>query len=478
MKPDDDHDAESTDTSGLRAKVLRGGSFMAARQAIGVVISLVGVILVTREIGPGQYGRFAACIGMYMWLNYVVTWGIDIYLMRRPAGEAPEALYHRAFTLLMLVSCLGGGLGLALLRPIEAAVGIDGFGGLIAVFFAGLPVAMAAVPGRVKLERDLDYGSIALIELVALVQFQGMALALAYAGFGAWCLVIAWAVQQSMVLVMFCVWSRYLPKPAWSWNETKSMFRFGLGYTASTSTIQMRRLINPLIVTPFAGEAAAGFVGMAEQFVFRVAIVKNMSEKMSVAALAKVQDRRDRVRELLGEGMRLHVLTVGLPLLAFSLVGPWLIPLLMGDEWRPVANLVPLMAIGFMVSAVFGLHTAVLQIYERNWDVAIFNAVMMAVLLGASAVLVPRMGVMGYGWAELMTLPTYLLIHVFLYRQVGTPDYRVALVWTAGLGLLMLHPWLGWSSFAAAGLVLLWPATWTHLRGHFEQIKGAAIVRS
>ena len=271
---------------------------------------------------------------------------------------------------------------------------------------------------------------------------------------------------------MLTVWSRYVPRVAWSWIEVRRMLRFGLGYTASTSTIQMRRLINPLIVTPFAGTEAAGFVGMAEQFVFRVSIVKNLSEKMSVAALAKVQERRERVRELLGEGMRLHVLTVGLPLLAFSLVGPWLIPLMMGDKWRPVADLVPLMAIGFMVNAVFGLHTAVLQIYDRNWNVAIFNAVMMAVLFGTAAALVPRIGVLGYGWAEVMTVPTYLLIHVFLYRQVGSPDYRVALVWTAGLGLLMLHPWLGWVSFVAAGLVLAWPATWTHLAGHATQLRG------
>lgn len=477
MNPDND-DIESIDTSGLRAKVMRGGSLMVARQAIGVVISLVGVILITREIGPGQYGRFAACIGMYMWLNYVVTWGIDIYLMRRPQGQTSRLLYHQAFTLLLLVSCVGGGLGLALLKPIEAAVGVDGFGVLIAVFFAGLPVAMAAVPGRVKLERDLDYGSIAIIELVTLTQFQGMALVLAYMGFEAWSLVISWIINQVLALVMISIWSRYVPKLAWSWAVTKDILKFGFGYTASTSTIQMRRLINPLIVTPFAGEAAAGFVGMAEQFVFRVSIVKSLSEKMSVAALAKVQDRRERVRELLGEGMRLHVLTVGLPLLGFSLVGPWLIPMLMGSEWRPVADLVPLMAVGFMVNAVFGLHTAILQIYDRNWDVAIFNAVMMAVLFGASAILVPRWGVMGYGWAEVMTVPTYLLIHVFLYRQIGSPDYRVALVWTAGLALLMLHPWLGWPSFVAAGLVLVWPATWRHLGAHLRQIKQAAIVRS
>ena len=475
--PDPDSDPNpdpNTPSSDLRTKVVRGGSLMAARQVIGVAISLVGVILVTREIGPGQYGRFAACIGIYLWMTYVTTWGLDIYLMRRPPGQVPRRLYDQAFTLLTAVSLVVAGLGLALLGPIETAVGIQGIGRLLTVFFIGLPVALAVLPARARLERKLDYRSLAVIDLVTLIQFQATALALAYLGYQAWSLVISWAINQTLVVVLTHFGARYLPRPAWSWGCTKDMLRFGLGYTVSLSTVQLRRLINPLIVAPVAGDAAAGFVGMAEQFVSRVSVIKTISEKMSVAALAKVQDQRERVRQLMGEGMRLHVLTVGVPLAAFSLVAPWLIPRLMGPQWSPAAELVPLISLSYMVAAVFGLHTAVLQIYNRNWLVAAFNAVAMAVLLGAAGVLVPRYGVVGYGWAEVMTVPTYLLIHLFLHRKVGSPEYRVALVWTAGLGALMLHRWAGWPAFAAAGLVLAWPTTWSALAGHLRQLRPAA----
>ena len=439
-----------------------------------MVLSLVGVILVTRMIGPGQYGRFAACLGLFTYLYYATTWGIDIYLMRRPQGEAPAVLYDQAFTLLMALALPVAALGLTLRGTLEALVGVAGFAPLIAVFFLGMPVAVASVPARARLERRLDYRSIAITELTALFQFQATAVGLACLGWGAWSLVTAWVGNQLVTMGMLLFYARHLPRLRFSGPVAGDMLRFGLGCTASVSTMHLRRLVNPLIVTPFAGEAAAGFVGMAEQFVLRLSILKQVAERMSVAALAKVQDQRERVRELLGEGMRMMVLGVGVPLAGFSLAGPWLIPALMGEQWRPVADLVPLLSVGLLVNAVFGLHPPVLQIYRQNWPTALFNAVLMAGVLGASGLLVPRHGALGYGGAELLALPAHLILHLFLQRQVGRPDYLVPLVWTAGLSALMLHPWLGPGAFVAAGLALAWPRTWFHLAGLAAQARQAA----
>ncbi|MEM8738563.1 MAG: oligosaccharide flippase family protein [Planctomycetota bacterium] len=465
-------------TPGLRARVLRGGSMMAARQGLGVLVSLVGVVLVTRLIGPAEYGLFAASIGVFTYAFCLAGWGIDIYLMRQPEDAVSDRQLHQAFTLGLCLSLGFGGAGAAAVGLLDHAVGLGRFAPVLWVFFACLPLSIVCTPARVKLERGLAYDRIAVIELFALFQFQAVALGLAYAGYGAWSLVASWVVNQVLMLSLVCAAAKYLPRLAWDGGQNRRMLGFGLGYTASAAAIQLRTLINPLIVVPFAGAAAAGYVGMATMFAFRLSVIKHLSEKMAVAALAKVQHRRERVRELVGEGMRLQVLCVGVPLAGFAWAGPWLIPRLMGSEWRPVADLLPLVAIGFLASAVFGLHASVLQVYERNWSVAGFNAALMTALFGLSWWLVPRIGYLGYGWAEVMTLPTYLLMHLFLKREVGTPDYRVAVVWAAGLSLLMLAPRLGVAAWVCAAAVLAWPVTWTHLAGHARQLRQAVVVRA
>ncbi|AGL03939.1 oligosaccharide flippase family protein [Desulfoscipio gibsoniae] len=48
----------------LRSVILKDGFYLAARQLLGMVIGLVGVLLITRAIGPGNYGLYSTAPGM------------------------------------------------------------------------------------------------------------------------------------------------------------------------------------------------------------------------------------------------------------------------------------------------------------------------------------------------------------------------------------------------------------------------------
>ena len=85
----------------LREKVLRGGVYLAVRQGLGITINGVGIILLTRAIGPEAYGVYAAAFGIYTYLLIVCQLGTEVYLIRRKEEPQPQD-YHQAFTLLLL----------------------------------------------------------------------------------------------------------------------------------------------------------------------------------------------------------------------------------------------------------------------------------------------------------------------------------------------------------------------------------------
>src|SRR5215212_185077 len=150
----------------LRSRVLRGGFYLILRQGLGIIVSTVGLILLTRTIGPEAYGLFAAASGIYMYLFTLSGWGVNIYLVRHE-GEPQLQDYHQAFSLLLLLGLAGAGLAILLLPLIQAWVHLEGFSPLAATLFAGLPVALLSkVPGA-RLERTLDYRRISTIELSA-----------------------------------------------------------------------------------------------------------------------------------------------------------------------------------------------------------------------------------------------------------------------------------------------------------------------
>ena len=72
---------------------------------------------------------------------------------------------------------------------------------------------------------------------------------------------------------------------------------------------------------------------------------------------------------------------------------------------------------------MFSLHSSVLYLLGKNMQVTAFHLVHILLFAGSAAVLVPRLGLPGYGWAEMVALSSYAVIHILLARQIGSPTY-------------------------------------------------------
>src|SRR5215212_4225389 len=110
----------------LRTVVVRGGIYLLLRQGLGIIVSTVGLVLLTRIIGPAAYGLYAAAYAIYVFLFSVFKWGVDIYLIRR-GGEPQPQDYHQAFSLLLLLGLAGAGSAILILPFLERWIDLEGF---------------------------------------------------------------------------------------------------------------------------------------------------------------------------------------------------------------------------------------------------------------------------------------------------------------------------------------------------------------
>src|SRR5262249_35411072 len=94
----------------------------------------------------------------------------------------------------------------------------------------------------------------------------------------------------------------------------RQMLSYGLGLTASLRTWQLRTLVNPLLVGRFAGVESVAYVALAIRIAEALGAVRLAAGRMAIAALARLQSRRDEFRKGLEAGLRLQVITLG-PLL-------------------------------------------------------------------------------------------------------------------------------------------------------------------
>ena len=455
----------------LRKTVLRGGAFLIFRQAIGLALSLAGVLLVTRVIGPRQYGLYAVATGIVSFLCAFGTWGLDVYLLRKT--EKPgEREFHQAFTLLLCISAVFLG-GLAVLSPLIASfVKISGVTPLIVFLAAGIPFNLLAIPAIVKLDRDLNFKQVAINELAGQAVMYAVAIPLAFAGGGAWAPASGFVTQQ-LVLLGLSYWSAgYRPSLRWDTTLILRMLKYGLAYSSSVWVWQLRGLVNPFVVGRFAGVEAVGYIAVSIRFVEVLSFAKTATWRIAMATLAKISNDRSRLRNSITEGMRLQALAVGFPLAVFALAGPFLIPLGLGHNWTPALVVFPFIALSYLSNTMFSLHASVLYLLGENSQVAVFHTVHIILFAGSAVLLIPHLGLRGYGWAEVVALFSYPVLHAYLARQVGSPSYGVAAIWFAAtacvLALSSIGPPILYSGIVVLLLPLLFPKERASLTGYAQ----------
>lgn len=415
----------------LRQAAIKGGIFLAGRQVVSIGLKIIGVMVITRLLGPSGYGSYVAAFAVYQYILNVGQAGIGVYLLRHE-GDVSEPTYRTAYTLLLILS-VALLLTMEVLRqPLIDYMQVEGFGPVAAIIFLALPFQFLGLPAQVMIERELNYRAVALLDILAQVMFYVVSVPLVLLGYGPISLGIGWVAQQVCWCVTAFILARTLPAFGWDGTTGRQIITYSASFSVANWIWQSRMLVNPLIVGPALGAQAVGLVGMAIGLLEMLSIIKTIIWRLSVAVLGRFQNDVERLRQAVTEGMELQALAVGTILLGFGWTGGYIVPIFFGDRWAPVMDVYPYIALSYMTTAVFNMHSAAISVLGRNKEMTIAYIIHVLMFATVAYFAVPKLGMTGYGFGELATLPSYALLHLLLARLIGSPRYGVtALVWCA-----------------------------------------------
>jgi O-antigen/teichoic acid export membrane protein len=294
--------------------------------------------------------------------------------------------------------------------------------------------------------------------------YYACALPLVFLGFGVWSLVTGWCLQQFYLCIAFHVAARYWPKLAWDTAIARAILNYTIGYATSDWLWQLRSLVNPLIVGHFLPADAVGQVGLAIRMLELLSFTKTVAYRLSVAVLAKVQHEPAKLVEAATDGMRLQTLALGPVLIGFSWFGGILLTLVFGQRWDPVMVVYPYLALSYLTNAQFNIHSSILYVLHRNWEVSWFHIVHIILFAGAAWICIGRFGIVGYGYAEMIALLSYPVVHRSVQKSVGSPAYGISALWWAAIAIGLFWRQLGLWDIAIPVLALLCPPSLRQLK--------------
>jgi O-antigen/teichoic acid export membrane protein len=394
----------------LPAYALRGGAYLAVRYGLGVLVSVGNMLVMTWWLGPHVYGLFVTAISLVAFLATISRAGVDTYLVRQPASP-DQSMYDTAHAIILLASFTLVIIAASITPLLIRWYGEHEFVAPFLVLLVTVPVSgLTGVP-MARLERELNFRKIAAIELTGQILGLLTAILLAWAEAGIWAAVAGQLMWQTATLIATFRAAELRFNLRLHASHWKPMCSFGLGMTLSLRMWQLRTLVNPLLVGRIAGTEVVAFVALAIRIAEALGTFRLAAGRIAIAALARLQEQRDKFRSALERALFLQVITLGPLLSLFALAGPIAVRHLMGARWIPSLTVYPFVATGVLVNSIYNLQASALFVMEKHWIVMRSYLAHVVMLSGSAWLLLPHCGIAGYGCAELLACCAYFAIH-------------------------------------------------------------------
>jgi PST family polysaccharide transporter len=459
----------------LRSKSVRGGAYLTVREGFGMLLRFGGIFVVTKLLGPSEFGIYAGALAIVNFLAVVAQMGVEIELIRGDE-EPTDREYDAAFTLLCMASAAALILGLGGVAGAWSAGAVSGrTAAVFAVLACSLPINILWAPAQGKIERAFGFRQMAVIELVGDILLYGVSVGLALADLGVWAPVIGVFAWQTWLLLGSYALAHLRPRLRWDRTELLRFVRFGRGYTLSIAADRSRDLINPLVVGQIAGATAVGQLAFALRIVELVGFVFRASWRLAHAALNRVKHDLTKFRYGFEEGIVLHLLAIGPIMIAATWLLPWVISTFGFGDYEEATSVFPWLAVGTFTVGFRQMLATALYAFGRNGAITVSNGLRVAIQAGVCALTVDRFGIKAFGIGEIAGIAALVVLDWAL-RQELTYNYSRAIPWLLAFLPPLCAPALPapWRplTFASVVVVLAMPAPRRQLQGYLDLARG------
>jgi PST family polysaccharide transporter len=307
---------------------------------------------------------------------------------------------------------------------------------LIRTLSVGSVLAVFVTLPMIKLERRLDFGSQAKIEMVQSLTYNLSAILMALVHMGAWTFALASIASQIVAIVMLRFISPFTPKFCIDIKVCKEKLGFGLKFQGTNILGFLKETINPLFVGLVSGTSAVGFVNFAATTAGYSLMVTAPFARLYFPIFCRVQHEPDLVVKVAETSVRWNFLIVS----GFTAVVLPLTDIIVqhafGEKWLPCVVVINCLLVANVVAGIAYPLTMLSNAINRA-DLPLKLSLATTALSWATLPLIlPTMGLTGFGALQILNQVLTLifvyclqkLIPVHLWKNCIKPSLIAALL--------------------------------------------------
>lgn len=434
----------------ITRRAARGIAALGSRQILVLATNLLGSVFLARFFSHSELGLLAVFTLLLAFATVLSDVGLNGALIRKTATPTQQDL-SLAFTVQLAL-----GISVFIVTWASAPALCNGYRlnpeaalDFRIVSICGLLLPLSSV-AQVKLERTLNFGVVAKIEVTQTIIYNGSAAILGYFEFGAHALsgaILLRTVTGCLLLNVAVPW-----RPSLAWNTTAILeyLRFGLPYQASRWLSFLKDTVNPILVGLTLNLSSVGQLSWAQSVAAYPVMALAVLRRLYLPAFSKLQEDPPALRKMVETTLWLTASIVApLSTTLLALIHP-ITGIVYGEKWTPA---IPYFLLFWSANIFAAISAPLISLLEASGEAKkafSMSAIWLCTTWALTPPFIEGLGATGLPLANLFVQLTNL--HVFRYCSKK---------WSINIKSSVATPWLvaGSTACAVYTLNILVPAS-------------------
>jgi O-antigen/teichoic acid export membrane protein len=348
----------------LRQQVVSGVGWKVATVAVVQVTRIVVGVILARLLVPRDFGLASMAL-LFVGVASVFTdlsFG-QALIARREISERDRSTAFWT-TLAAGAVCCGAGVAAApLVADFFSTPAVSHLFAVTSILFLITAFSSTQIA---LLTRELQFRSLQLREMAGTVLGGVVGVVLAFAGLGAWALVVQALTAEGVSLVLVWRFSSWRPSARWS---SESFRRLG-SFAGKTSGARVLGYVNlnadNFLIARFLGAAPLGVYSVAYNVMFApLARLATPIQQVLFPAFALIAADRPRAGAAWLRGSRIVAVITVPAFVGLAVVAPDFVPVVLGHRWHKAIPVLQLLCIAGLSQSFQTLNHSMLQALDR-----------------------------------------------------------------------------------------------------------------
>lgn len=404
----------------LTRRTLAGFGWTAGSRLAGQLASFSLSVILARLLSPKDFGLLALATVFTGFAQLFSDLGLSAALVQ--AKKIEET--HRSSVFWLNVA-IGAGITclLAALSPLIALFfDQPKVQPLVLVLSLSFVLGSFGIVQRSLLLRAMNFRAIAVADTASVWLSGGLAIGLAYSGWGVWSLVVQGLVRATLVSTFLAIAGRWRPRLLWRRDSLRELFGYSANLAGFTLLNYWIRNADNLLIGKFFGPEALGLYTRAyATMLLPVTQLTNVLGNVMFPAFSRIQDDPERVKRAFLRANALIALVSFPAMFGLAAIARDFVLVVYGERWVRVAGLLQVLAI---VGGLQSVASTVGWIYrsQGRTDILLrWGLVTAAILIGGIA-----LGV-AYGSIEGVAIGYAIASAALMYHNFSIPGRYVGM---------------------------------------------------